>query len=184
MNAKIKEVESRETETKAKLVKKETEISDLKKQRDELKESLEKAEKTDFTVTNPVGPVKVTDTKGNQYEFEGGEGTEISNKSESLLKTTLQRVAESLSEQTQKVKNLTQSLFVKEKVIEEKDAEIRLVNERNDKLQKQVKNTAESLQKEKTKSGTHFGWWILLGMAIPIVAQLAWKAYNPMKFLK
>ena len=177
LNTKIKEVEKRETETKNELTKKETEISTLTKQRDELKETLDKTDKADFSVVNPVGKVKVTDAKGNQYEFEGGQGTEISNKTESYLKSTLQRVAESLSEQTEKVKNLTQSIFAKDKVIKEKEAEIRLIEEANKKMKQSVKTAAETVQKEKTKSGTHFGWWILLGMAIPILIQLLWKAY-------
>lgn len=177
LNTKIKEVEKRETETKNELTKKETEISTLTKQRDELKETLDKMDKSDFTVKNPVGTVKVTDTKGNQYEFEGGAGTEISNKTESYLKSTLQRVAESLSEKTEQVKNLTQSIFTKDKVIKEKETEIKRIEEQNKKMEETVKKSAETLQKEKTKSGTHFGWWILLGMGIPIIAQLAWKAY-------
>lgn len=183
LNTKIKEVEKRETETKNELTKKETEISTLTKQRDELKETLDKMDKSDFSVVNPVGKVKVTDAKGNQYEFEGGQGTEISNKTESYLKSTLQRVAESLSEQTEKVKKLTQSIFAKDKVIKEKEAEIRLIEEANKKMKQSVKTAAETVQKEKTKSGTHFGWWILLGMAIPVLIQLLWKAYaagNPM----
>lgn len=179
LNAKIKEVEQRETETKTELREKQSQISTLIKQRDELKESLEKAEKSDFSVINPVGTVKVTDSKGNQYEFEGGTGTEISNKSESYLRSTLQRVAENLSERTEQVKNLTQSILTKDKTIKEKEARIKALNESEKKLKATLIKSAEDLQKEKTKSSTHFGWWILLGMAIPIFAQLAWKAYKP-----
>lgn len=179
LNTKIKETEQRETETKTGLTKKETEISTLTKQRDELKETLDKMDKSDFVVKNPVGTVKVTDAKGNQYEFEGGAGTEISNKTESYLKSTLQRVAESLSEKTEKVKNLTQSIFTKDKTIKQKESEISALKEREQKTKSILKKSAEDLQKEKTKSGTHFGWWILLGIAIPVFAQLAWKAYKP-----
>lgn len=179
LNSKITETEKRETETKTELTKKETEISTLKKQRDELQETLDKSDKADFTVTNPVGKVKVTDAKGNQYEFEGGEGTEISNKTESYLKSTLQRVAESLSESTEKVKSLTQSIFIKDKAIKEKEAEIALVEERNLKLQQKVKQSAELVQKEKSKTGLPFWAWMIFGALVPVFVYIGWKAYKP-----
>ena len=102
LTEKIKETEQKQTTTQTELEQKEKEITSLKKQRDELKETLDKMEKTDVSVTNPKGKVKVTDAKGNSYEFEGGEGTIISNKTESTLKSTLDKVSENLSELTVK----------------------------------------------------------------------------------
>lgn len=175
-DAKIKEVEQRETTTKTQLQEKLSEISILKKERNELREQVEKLEKSDFSVENPVGPVKVTDAKGNQYEFEGGQGTKISNKSESSLKSTLDKVTESLSETKQHVRDLTQNIFSKDKTIKEKDAEIRAKNELIEKNESESKKLKESLSKEVTKDKVHWGWLIGSGMMLMLLLQVAWKA--------
>lgn len=176
---KIKEIESRETETNKKLKLTENERNTIKKERDQLKETIDKMDKSDFVIKDAVGTVKMTDAKGNQYEIQSGKGTEISNRTESILKSTLERVAESLHEQTQKVKNLTSDLFTKDRTIKEKEAEIRLIEEQNKKLAQKTKELSETVQKSKTKEGISVFWWIGLGVLIPILLQLAWKIYKP-----
>ncbi|UJF29886.1 hypothetical protein L0B70_00390 [Kaistella sp. 97-N-M2] len=175
LTAKISEVEKLETETKTELHQKTTEISELKKEKSELQESLEKKDRTDFSVKNPTGPIKITDTKGNQYEFEGGAGTEINNSSESTLSTTIKQLKETVQEKSQRVQFLVQSIFQKDNVIKQKNAEIKDKESENKNLKKTTVDLYENLQKEKTRTGTPIYYWIGAGMMLMILLQLAWK---------
>lgn len=177
LTTKISETESRETKTKTDLEFKLSEIAILKKERSELQEQLDKKERTDFSVENPNGPVKVTDAKGNSYEFEGGTGTKISNTSESTLSTKLQSVTESLSKETEKTESLTKTVTVKNNIIKKKDTEINEKSEENTKLLAQVKTLNESLAKSILKKGIPWYVWTLFGMFLLGGGQLLWQIY-------
>lgn len=183
LNTKISETESRETTTKTDLEIKISEIATLKKQRSELQEQLDKKERTDFSIDNPNGPVKITDTKGNSYEFEGGTGTKISNTSESTLSTKLQSVTESLSKQTEKSEQLSKTVIAKNKIIKKKDTEISEKSDENKRLLSQVKTLNESLAKSILKKGIPWYVWTLLGMFVLGGGQLLWKIYKPKKII-
>lgn len=182
LTTKIAEVEKRETETKTELSQKTTEISELKKEKSELQETLDKKERTDFNVKNPTGPIKITDIKGNQYEFQGGQGTEISNASESTLNTTIKSLKETIQEKTDRVQFLAQSLFKKDNLIKEKES---LINDKNSEI-KDYKNKTialyENLQQEKTRTETPIIYWIGAGMGLMLLLQLGikalWKQYG------
>lgn len=175
LTAKITEVEKRETETKSELTQKITEISELKKEKSELQETLDKNEKNDFNVKNPTGPIKITDTKGNQYEFEGGQGTEISNTSESTLTRTIKSLKETVQEKTDRVQFLAQSLFKKDNIIKEKES---LIADKNTEIKDYKNKTVtlyEDLQKEKTRTQTPIIYWLAAGMGLMLLLQLGWK---------
>ena len=184
LNTKISETESRETNTKSDLEIKVSEISKLKKERTELQEQLDKKERTDFSVENPNGPVKITDTKGNSYEFEGGAGTKFSNTSEFTLSTKLEKVTESLSKEQEKTESLTKSVTAKNNIIKKKDTEINEKSEENKKLLAQVKTLNESLAKSILKKGIPAYIWVVAGMFLLALIQLLWKIYKPKKILK
>lgn len=184
LNTKISETESRETNTKLDLEINISEISKLKKERTELQEQLEKKERTDFSVENPNGPVKITDTKGNSYEFEGGTGTKISNTSESTLSTKLEKVTESLSKEQEKTESLTKSVTAKNNIIKKKDTEINEKSEENTNLLAQVKTLNESLAKSILKKGIPAYIWVIAGMFLLALIQLLWKIFKPKKILK
>lgn len=175
LDSKISETENREATTKTQLQEKTQELSSLKKERDELKQTLDKIEKTDFSVKNPVGPVKVTDTKGNQYEFQGGAGTEINNTSESKLSTTLQTVKESLLQTQERLVELLKTVDIKESTIRAKNAEITKRDESITKFEASIKKLKENLEKKETITSTPVWVWVLAGMFLMIALQLAWK---------
>ncbi len=179
LNTKISETESRETKSKTDLEIKVSEISTLKNERSELQEQLDKKERTDFSIDNPNGPVKITDTKGNSYEFEGGTGTKISNSSESTLSSKLQSVTETLSRETEKTENLTKTVNAKNNIIKKKDTEISEKSEENKKLLAQVKTLNESLAKSILKKGIPAYVWVVAGMFLLALIQLLWKIYRP-----
>ena len=183
LNTKISETESRETKSKTDLEIKVSEIATLKKERSQLQEQLDKKERTDFSVENPNGPVKITDTKGNSYEFEGGTGTKISNTSESTLSTKLQSITESLSRETEKTESLTKTVTAKNKIIKKKDTEISEKSEQNTKLLAQVKTLNESLAKSILKTGIPAYVWVVAGMFLLALIQLLWKIYKPKKII-
>lgn len=183
LSTKISEIESRESNTKTDLEIKNTEISELKKERSQLQEQLEKKERTDFSVENPNGPVKVTDAKGNSYEFEGGNGTKISNTSELTLSTKLQHVTESLSHEIEKTENLTKTVTEKNNIIKKKDTEISEKSEQNTKLLAQVKTLNESLAKSVLKKGIPFYIWLIAGMFLLGAIQILWKIYKPKRII-
>lgn len=182
LTTKIAEVEKREAETKSELTQKVTEISHLKKEKSELQETIDKKDRTDFEVKNPTGPIKITDAKGNQYEFAGGQGTEIRNTSESTLNTTIKSLKETIQEKSDRVQFLAQSLFKKDNLIKEKES---LLNDKNSEIKDYKNKTvtlAENLQKEKTRTGTPFYVWLFAGMGLMLVLQLGfkllWKTYG------
>lgn len=179
LNTKISETESRETQTKTDLEIKVSEIALLKKERSELQEEVDKKERTDFSVENPNGPIKITDTKGNSYEFEGGTGTKISNTSEFTLSTKLQSVTESFSKEQEKTENLTKTVTTKNNIIKQKDTEINAKSEENRKLLVQVKTLNESLAKSILKKGIPAYIWVIAGMFLLALIQLLWKIYKP-----
>lgn len=183
LNTKITETESRETKSKTDLEIKVSEIATLKKERSQLQEQLDKKERTDFSIDNPNGPVKVTDKNGNSYEFEGGTGTKISNTSESTLSTKLQTVTESLSKELEKTENLTKTVMAKNNIIKKKDTEISEKSEQNTKLLAQVKTLNESLAKSILKKGIPAYVWVVAGMFLLALIQLLWKIYKPKKII-
>lgn len=179
LNTNISETESRETKSKTDLEIKVSEIATLKKERTQLQEQLDKKERTDFSIDNPNGPVKVTDKNGNSYEFEGGAGTKISNSSESTLSTKLQTVTESLTRQVERTQNLSKMVIDQVNVIKKKDTEISEKSEENTKLLVQVKTLNESLAKSILKKGIPAYVWVVAGMFILGAIQLLWKIYKP-----
>ncbi len=179
LNTKISETESRETNTKTELERKTSEIATLKKERTELQEQLDKKERSDFTVDNPKGPVEVTDSKGNTYKFEGGEGTRISNSNESTLSTKLESVTESLEQETRKSESLSQKVTEQESIITQKDSEISEKKEEITKLLEKVKTLNESLAKSILKKGIPWYVWMLAGVFLLAAVQLLWKIYKP-----
>lgn len=183
LNTKISETESRETNTKTELEQKTSEIATLKKERTELQEQLEKKERSDFSVDNPKGPVEVTDSKGNTYKFEGGEGTRITNSNESTLSTKLESATESLEQETQKTENLSRKVREQESIITQKDSEISEKKEEITKLQEKVKALTESLAKSILKKGIPWYVWMLSGAFILGAVQLLWKVYKPKKLI-
>lgn len=184
LNTKISETESRETNTKTDLEIKKSEISQLKKERSVLQEQLDKKERSNFSVENPNGPIKITDAKGNSYEFEGGAGTKISNTTESTLSTKLEKVTESLSKELEKSENLTKTLAQKNSVIKKKDTELNQKSEENTKLLAKMKTLNESLAKSILRKGIHPSVWVIGGMFLLAMIQLLWKIYKPKKIIK
>lgn len=181
LNTKISETESRETNTKTDLEIKKSEISTLKRERSVLQEQLDKKERSNFSVENPNGPIKITDSKGNSYEFEGGAGTKISNTTESTLSTKLEKVTESLSKELEKSENLTKTVVQKNSVIKKKDMELNQKSEENTKLLAKVKTLNESLAKSILKKGIPAYVWVIAGMFLLALIQLLWKIYNKPK---
>ena len=179
LNTKISETESREAKSKTDLEIKKSEIATLKKERSQIQEQLDKKDRTDFSIDNPNGFVKVTDAKGNSYEFEGGTGTKISNTSESTLSTKLQSVTESLSRETEKTESLTKKVTAKNNIIKKKDTEISEKSQENKKLLAQVKTLNESLAKSILKTGIPAYVWVVAGMFLLGLIQLLWKIYRP-----
>lgn len=178
LTAKITETETRETKTRTELEIKTSEIAALKRERSELQQQLDKKERADFSVENPKGPVKVTDAKGNSYEFEGGDGTRISNTNESTLSTKLQHVTESLSQQTQRAENLAKTVTEQDNTIKQKDSEINEKSEENTRLLATVRNLNESLAKAILKKGIPAYVWIIAGMFLLATVQVILKIYN------
>lgn len=178
LNTKISETESRETNTKTELERKTSEIATLKKERTELQEQLEKKERSDFSVDNPKGPVQVTDSKGNTYKFEGGEGTRITNSSESSLSTKLQATTESLSQEVQRTESLSQTVQEQDVLIKKKDTEIKEKTEETSKLKEKITVLNEALAKAVLKKGIPWYVWMLAGVFLLAAVQLLWKIYK------
>ncbi|ROI09811.1 hypothetical protein EGI11_03370 [Chryseobacterium sp. H3056] len=184
LNAKISEIEIREVKTKTELEVKTTQISELKKERAELQEQLDKSERTNFDVLNPQGTVKVTDTKsGMSYEFEAGTGTKITNSTESTLSTKLQSVTESLSSQTQRAESLSKTVDEQQKTIKQKDSKIDQQSTKITELSEKIKKLQESLAKSVLKKGISPVVWVGLGMFILGAIQILWKIYKPRKLV-
>lgn len=183
LNVKISETESRETKTKTDLEIKTSEITELKKERSKLQEQLEKKERSDFSVENPRGPVKVTDAKGNSYEFEGGDGTKISNSSESELRTSLNKTTETLSKQTARAEQLSKTVASQENSIKQKNIEINESKTEIKELSEKVKVLNEQLAKAVLKTGIPWYVWMLAGVFLLGAGQLVWKIYRPKKIL-
>ena len=181
LNTKISETEKRETLTKTDLAIKNSEIATLKRELTQVKQELEKKESSNFGVENPKGPIKVTDAKGNKYEFEGGEGTRISNSSESTLSAKLNSVTESLSNQIEKSKDLSKTVASQETAIKQKDTQISEQKEEITKLNSKIKTLHESLAKSVLKKGTAWYIWVIIGMFVLGVIQLLWKLYKHQK---
>lgn len=179
LNTKISETEKRETKTKTELDQKISEIATLKKERTDLREQLDKSERSNFDVLNPKGPVKVTDTKsGMSYEFESGDGTRITNATESVLSTKLNSVTESLSKSTSRNSQLTKTVASQENSIKQKDTQINEQKEEITKLNSKIKTLNESLAKSVLKKGTAWYIWVIIGMFVLGVIQLLWKLYK------
>lgn len=179
LNTKISETESREINTKTELERKTSEIATLKKERTELQEQLEKKERSDFSVDNPKGPVQVTDSKGNTYRFEGGDGTRITNSSESSLSTKLQSATESLSQEVQRSESLSQTVQEQKAEIKKKDTEITEKKEELSTLKQKLKVLNEALAKAVLKKGIAWYVWMLAGVFLLAAVQLLWKIYKP-----
>lgn len=179
LNTKISETESRETNTKTELERKTSEIATLKKERTELQEELDKKERSDFSVDNPKGPVQVTDSKGNTYKFEGGDGTRITNSSESSLSTKLQSATESLSQEVQRSESLSQTVQEQKAEIKKKDTEITEKKEELSTLKQKLKVLNEALAKAVLKKGIAWYVWMLAGVFLLAAVQLLWKIYKP-----
>lgn len=179
LNTKISETESRETNTKTELERKTSEIATLKKERTELQEQLDKKERSDFSVDNPKGPVQVTDSKGNTYKFEGGDGTRITNSSESSLSTKLQSATESLSQEVQRSESLSQTVQEQKAEIKKKDTEITEKKEELSTLKQKLKVLNEALAKAVLKKGIAWYVWMLAGVFLLAAVQLLWKIYKP-----
>lgn len=176
-DAKIKEVEQRETATKTELQQKQTEISTLKKEKESIQEQLEELKEEDIIIDNANGTVKITDHNGNVYEIPSTQGTTIAKSSVSKLTTQLNSVKESFAQATERVKFLTQSIFTKDKTIKEKESEITQSNEVIKEQNEYIKKQKEQLEKEVTKSGISPFIWIAIGMGLMVVIILVWKAY-------
>lgn len=184
LNTKISETETRETKTKTELDQKISEIATLKKERKELQEQLDKSERSNFDVLNPKGPVKVTDTKsGMSYEFEAGDGTRITNSTESVLSTKLNSVTESLSKSISRNSQLTKIIASQENSIKQKNTQITEQKNELTKLSAKVKILNEQLAKSVLKKDIKWYIWTLLGMFLLAGGQLLWKIYKPKKIL-
>lgn len=184
LNTKISETETRETKTKTELEQKISEIATLKKERKELQEQLDKSERSNFDVLNPKGPVKVTDTKsGMSYEFEAGDGTRITNATESVLSTKLNSVTESLSKSTTRNSQLTKTIASQENSIKQKNTQISEQKEYIARISAKVKTLNEQLAKSVLKKDIKWYIWTLLGMFLMAGGQLLWKIYKPKKIL-
>ena len=183
LNTKISETETRETKTKTELDQKISEIATLKKERKELQEQLDKSERSNFDVLNPKGPVKVTDAKGNRYEFEGGDGTRITNSSESVLSTKLNTATESLSKQTERSESLSKTVAAQENSIKQKNTQITEQKEDIAKLSTKIKTLNEALAKSILKKGIPWYVWTLFGMFLLGGGQLLWKIYKHKKII-
>ena len=184
LNTKISETETRETKTKIELDQKNSEIAILKKERKELQEQLDKSERSNFNVLNPKGPVKVTDTKsGMSYEFESGDGTRITNATESVLSTKLNSVTESLSKSTSRNSQLTKTIASHENLIKQKNTQITEQKNELTKLSAKVKTLNEQLAKSVLKKDIKWYIWTLLGMFLLAGGQLLWKIYKPKKLI-
>ncbi|WP_234110111.1 hypothetical protein [Chryseobacterium sp. R2A-55] len=181
LNVKISETESRETKTKTDLEIKTSEISALKRERTQLQEELEKKERSDFSVENPNGPVKITDAKGNSYEFEGGSGTRISNSSESVLTSKLQTITELFSKESARSENLSKTVASQETSIKQKNTQITEQKEYIARISAQVKTLNEQLAKSILKTGLPPYVWVVAGMFLLALLQLLWKIYKPRK---
>lgn len=180
LNTKISETETSETKTKTELDQKISEIATLKKERKELQEQLDKSERSNFDVLNPKGPVKVTDTKsGMSYEFEAGDGTRITNATESVLSTKLNSVTESLSKSTSRNSQLTKTIASQENSIKQKNTQITEQKNELTKLSAKVKTLNEQLAKSVLKKDIKWYIWTLLGMFLLAGGQLLWKIYKP-----
>lgn len=180
LNTKISETETRETKTKTELEQKISEIATLKKERKELQEQLDKSERSNFDVLNPKGPVKVTDNKsGMSYEFEAGDGTRITNATESVLSTKLNSVTESLSKSTSRNSQLTKTIASQENSIKQKNTQITEQKEYIARISAKVKTLNEQLAKSVLKKDIKWYIWTLLGMFLLGGGQLLWKIYKP-----
>lgn len=180
LNTKISETETRETKTKTELNQKISEIATLKKERKELQEQLDKSERSNFDVLNPKGSVKVTDTKsGMSYEFEAGDGTRITNATESVLSTKLNSVTESLSKSRSRNSQLTKTIASQENSIKQKNTQITEQKEYIERISAKVKTLNEQLAKSVLKKDIKWYIWTLLGMFLLAGGQLLWKIYKP-----
>ncbi len=184
LTVKISETETREAKSKTDLEIKTSEISALKKERSQLQEQLDKKERSDFSVESPNGPVKITDSKGNQYEFQGGVGTKISNSSESTLSSKLNQVTESLTKQTERAENLTKTVSSQNNTIRQKNTQISERTEEIKKLSEKIKVLNEQLAKAVLRTGIPWYVWTLFGVFLLAAGQLLWKIYVPKKPLK
>lgn len=180
LNTKISETETRETKTKTELDQKISEIATLKKERKEIQEQLDKSERSNFDVLNPKGAVKVTDTKsGMSYEFAAGDGTRITNATESVLSTKLNSVTESLSKSKSRNSQLTKTIASQENSIKQKNTQITEQKNELTKLSSKVKTLNEQLAKSVLKKDIKWYIWTLLGMFLLAGGQLLWKIYKP-----
>ena len=180
LQIRISETENRETKTNTELSIKNSELSSLKKELTQVKQELEKKESSNFDVLNPKGPVKVTDTKsGMSYEFEAGDGTRITNATESILSTKLNSVTESLSKSTSRNSQLTKTIASQENSIKQKNTQITEQKEYIARISAKVKTLNEQLAKSVLKKDIKWYIWTLLGMFLLGGGQLLWKIYKP-----
>lgn len=184
LNVVILEKENKEKNSSEKSSQLQSEISSLKKERSELQEKLKKETKDDIIITNPTGTVKVTDSQGNAYEIPGGQGTQISKTSTSILTQALTNIKESYQESIAKVKNLEFSLKIRDKVISEKESKIdyleSVVVDRNKTIDQK-----ESEKKKNTERKAYpVWWWLVAGFFLGIIAIELIRKNNPFNILK
>ena len=180
LEVKISETENRDTKTQTELSIKNSELSSLKKELTQVKQELEKKESSNFDVLNPKGPVKVTDTKsGMSYEFEAGDGTRITNSTESVLSAKLQTITELFSKESARSENLSKTVASQETSIKQKNTQITEQKEYIARISAKVKTLNEQLAKSVLKKDIKWYIWTLLGMFLLGGGQLLWKIYKP-----
>lgn len=183
LNITIKEKEQRESEQKKEIESKKTQIEKLESENIKLIEKLKEEKKDDISIKNANGTVIVTDINGNSYQIPSGAGTEINKKSESTISKELESVSEKLSRTQETNEFLNAVISTRENTIKEKQTEIEAYKTFSENLRNHIIEIEKSKKKNTERKAYPVYWWVLLGIALSVLAQLGWKVYKP-KFPK
>lgn len=154
----------------------------------ELSQIIEKTaaeNKEDFSISNAVGNVKITDSKGNHYEIPSGTGTTISKNSYDRLQQDNSELKQNLRSELKGNEMLQQDLRQAESrennyrsVIKEKNEEISTLN-------RKISNYEKAKDKKVDRKGISFGdfFWIipviiLVWEVLKFFGKKAWSTYG------
>ncbi|HPZ26376.1 MAG TPA: hypothetical protein PKV58_10670, partial [Kaistella sp.] len=179
LNVAIKEKEQRETEQKKEIESKKIQIEKLESENIKLTEKLKEEKKDDISIKNANGTVIVTDSNGNSYQIPSGAGTEINKKSESTISKELESVTEKLNRTQETNEFLNAVISSRDKSLKEKQTEIEAYKTLSENQRNQIIEIEKSKKKNTERKAYPVYWWVLLGIALSVLAQLGWKVYKP-----
>lgn len=124
--------------------------------------------KEDLRIQNAIGNVKITDSKGNQYEIPSGAGTSIEKNSADKSNKELQEVKEAYHNEMRGTESLQQDLSIAQKKESTYRETIKKQASEISDLTQKVSDLNKTKDKKSESKRSSFAWYVLafvLGMA-------------------